>query len=75
MRPYNRFDNNSPIPEQSQLFRGKGDDEVFLEVRDNRCNADIKAECEHLWDSYKELAPQDFVEEFSNSFHERFWEM
>ena len=38
-------------------------------------DADIQAECERLWNPYSKLAQQDFVEEFSKSFHERFWEM
>ena len=57
------------------LFTGEGCDLHFLAIRDQNRLADIRTECERLWSSYKELAAENFADQFSRDFRGRFWEM
>ena len=59
----------------STLFDGNGNDVSFLAVRDQTEYADIRQECESLWEKYRDLASPDFVNQFSCNFESRFWEM
>ena len=57
------------------LFTAKGSDQCFRAIRDQNNFADIRNECERLWGHYKELAPENFADQFSRDFRARFWEM
>lgn len=58
-----------------RLFSGEGADKRFLAIRDSDHLSDIRPECERLWNYYRTLAPDDFIDQFSQDFRGRFWEM
>lgn len=58
-----------------KLFSGGGKDACFLAIRDQNRWSAIRTECERLWDYYRELAPQGFIDHFSQNFRGHFWEM
>ena len=58
-----------------KLFSGGGTDACFLAIRDQNRLSAIRTECERLWDYYRELASQGFIDQFSQDFRGHFWEM
>lgn len=57
------------------LFSGMGANRNYVAVRDQPRFADIRQECQRLWNLYEPLAPSNFVDQFSRDFDSRFWEM